>query len=287
MPDVNAGFNEGIDGGVTGSKVDKRGKTELLDKQELGFNNFEQIENSERGFWTRDGIDVLFFLLIKWVLNIGDDEVKGVGLRAVDLGDNNILIIWFKIAWLWPDNVEGIDVGAGTGTDAGNSSVTFDESASKVGSETFSETDAKVDVETISKFVFKVDDGTSSGFVILGRGNELHGKPGNILGKPKPEPKISVQGLECWGIVCSGFKTEGTAFLSNADGKSEDGAIEVSLEPSNPVLSIFLSNVGVMVEHGGIFVGLEPCKPVDSEHVNGYFCKNVKSFIKPFKCARL
>lgn len=284
---MNAGPNKGADGGVTGSRVDKRGKIESFGKQELGFNDFEQIENSERGFWTLGGIDVLFFLFIKWVLNIGDDGVKGVGLRPVDLGDNNILIIWFKIAWLWLDNVDGIDVGAGTGTDVGNSSVTFAESASEVGSETFFGTGAKVEVETISKFVFKVDDGTSPEVVLLGRGNEPHDEPDNTLGKPKPEPNIGVQGLECWGTVCSGFKTEDTAFLSDVVGKSENGAIGVSLEPINPVLSIFLSNVGVTVEHGGIFVSLEPCVPVDSDIVDGNFCKNVKSFIKPFKCARL
>lgn len=249
---MNVGSNEGADVGVTKPEVDKWGK---LDAQKLRFSGVEQMEGLESGFWTRDGIDDLFFLLVKRVLTIGRDGVRGVGLWGDGFGDNIILMIWFKIAWLWPDNMTETDVLSGTGPMLGNSSGTVGEDASKVSSETFPETGDKVDVEIISKFVFKVDNGTSPETpVLLGGVNEPQDKlDGNTLGKPNPEPNEGVQGLESWGVVGS-FKTEETALSSNLGVKSEIGGIEVNLEPINLVLPVFLSNVlvGTKDEHSGI-----------------------------------
>lgn len=117
---MNAGVNNGTDGGITGFKDDLRGKTEPLNKHELGFNDDAHTEDVRGGFLIGKVIDVAFGLDVDKVLSGNKGGVKVLGKGADVFGDNIILSKWFNIAWLWPDNVEGTDVDAGIVTDTGD-----------------------------------------------------------------------------------------------------------------------------------------------------------------------
>lgn len=175
MPELNIGVNNGTDGGITGFKDDLRGKTEPLNKHELGFNDVAQTEDIGDGFLIGEVIDVAFVLDVEGVLCGNKGDVKVLGKGADIFGDNIILSKWFNIAWLWPDNVDGTDVDAGIviDTDGGVDIDCNVENSLDVWVETSPVVNLEAVVETTPDFDSGTDVENGPGVVFLDGEDEL------------------------------------------------------------------------------------------------------------------